>query len=72
MAFFKKLFKKDSSGKTHKGFYNLTIQKIEKLTAESVKVTLDVPEELKKTFQFIHEFAFLPSKYGFYSSTSLL
>ena len=53
MAFFKKLFKKDSSGKTHKGFFNLTIQKIEKLTSDSVKVTLDVPEALKKTFHFI-------------------
>ncbi len=53
MAFFKKLFKKGSSTKTHKGFYNLTIQKIEKLTSDSVKVTFDVPDNLKQTFQFI-------------------
>lgn len=53
MAFLKKLFKKDSTTKTHKGFYNLTIQKIEKLTSDSVKVTLDVPSDLKSTFQFI-------------------
>ena len=53
MAFFSKLFKKDSSGKTHKGFHNLTIQKIEKLTSDSVKVTLDIPAELKQEFKFI-------------------
>lgn len=53
MAFFSKLFKKDSSGKTHKGFYNLTIQKIEKLTSDSVKITLDVPSDLKQIFQFV-------------------
>lgn len=52
MAFFGKLFKKDSSAKTHKGFNSLTIQKIEKLTADCVKVTLDVPENLKETFSF--------------------
>ena len=53
MAFFKKLFKKDSATKTHKGFHYLTIQKIEKLTSDSVKVTLEVPSDLKSTFQFI-------------------
>lgn len=53
MAFFGKLFKKDSSLKTHKGFHLLSIEKIEKLTSESVKVTLEVPQELKSTFQFI-------------------
>ena len=53
MAFFSKLFKKDSSAKTHKGFYVLTIQKIEKLTSDSVKVTLEIPSDLKQTFQFV-------------------
>ena len=53
MAFFKKLFKKDSATKTHKGFHYLTIQKIEKLTFDSVKVTLEVPSDLKSTFQFV-------------------
>lgn len=53
MALFGKLFKKDSSPKTHKGFYSLSIQKIERLTSESVKITLDVPADLKSTFQFV-------------------
>lgn len=53
MAFFGKLFKKDSSAKTHKGFNSLTIQKIEKLTPDCVKVTLDVPANLKDTFAFV-------------------
>lgn len=52
MALFGKLFKKDSSGKGHKGFHGLTIQKIEKLTVDCVKVTLDVPANLKDTFSF--------------------
>jgi ring-1,2-phenylacetyl-CoA epoxidase subunit PaaE len=53
MAFFSKIFKKDSAAKAHKGFHFLTIQKIEKLTSDSVKVTLDVPADLKSTFQFV-------------------
>jgi ring-1,2-phenylacetyl-CoA epoxidase subunit PaaE len=54
MAFFGKLFKKDSGGsKTHKGFNILTIKKIEKITSDSVKVTLDIPSDLKQTFEFI-------------------
>lgn len=52
MALFGKLFKKDSSVKTHKGFSSLTIQKIEKLTPDCVKVTLDIPENLKSIFSF--------------------
>lgn len=52
MALFGKLFKKEE-GKKHKGFYDLSIQKIKKLTSESVQVTLDVPSDLKSTFDFI-------------------
>lgn len=52
MALFGKLFKKEG-GKKHKGFYDLSIQKIKKLTSESVQVTLDVPSDLKSTFDFI-------------------
>lgn len=52
MAFFGKLFKKDSSAKTHKGFNSLTIQKIEKLTPDCVKVTLEIPANLKDTYAF--------------------
>lgn len=53
MGLFDKLFKKDNAKKQHKGFYSLTINKIEKLTSDTVKVTLDVPSELKQTFQFV-------------------
>lgn len=53
MALFRKLFSKDSSAKKHKGFYDLTIQKIEKLTPVSVKITFDVPSDLKQTFEFL-------------------
>lgn len=53
MALFGKLFKKSEAGKEHKGFHSLTIQKIEKLTSNSVKVTLDVPADLKQTYSFV-------------------
>jgi ring-1,2-phenylacetyl-CoA epoxidase subunit PaaE len=52
MGLFDKLFKKESK-KQHKGFYSLTINKIEKVTSDTVKVTLDVPSDLKETFKFI-------------------
>lgn len=53
MALFGKLFKKESTATTHKGFYTLTIQAIEQLTSDSVKVTFEVPSNEKQTFQFI-------------------
>jgi ring-1,2-phenylacetyl-CoA epoxidase subunit PaaE len=53
MALFGKLFKKDSSRKTHKGFHWLTIQKVEKLTADCVKVVLEVPSQLSNEFSFV-------------------
>ena len=49
---FKKLFGKGNKSKTPKGFFDLTIKSIEKLTADTVKVTLDVPSELKTKFSF--------------------
>ena len=51
MALFGKLFKKEEKG--HKGFYPLTISKIKRLTSDSVQVVLDVPSDLKSTFDFI-------------------
>lgn len=57
MSLFSKLFKKETSNavskKGHKGFYELAISKVERLTADAVKVTLDVPQNLKETFKFI-------------------
>jgi len=52
MGLFNKLFKKENN-KKHKGFYYLTINKIEKVTSDTVKVILDVPVDLKSTFNFI-------------------
>lgn len=63
MGIFDKIFGKKSSDevnsevkqenvKNHKGFHELTIQKIEKLTKDTVKVIFDIPEDLKSTFQF--------------------
>ena len=57
MAIFKKLFSKKSGAKTPKGFYTLSIANVEKLTADTVKVTLNVPSDLKA------EFVFKPGQY---------
>lgn len=48
------LFKKDNSSKpTKKGFYEIPVAAVEKLTSDTVKITLDVPEKLKTDFHFI-------------------
>lgn len=54
MGFFG-LFKKDSNTKTStkKGFHEIPVAAVEKLTADTVKVILDVPENLRSEFQFI-------------------
>jgi ring-1,2-phenylacetyl-CoA epoxidase subunit PaaE len=53
MGLFKNIFKKEDAGnKTPKGFHTLQVAGIERLTADSVKVTFEVPAELKSTFQF--------------------
>lgn len=52
MALFKKLFSKSSNSKTPKGFFEISVLSIEKLTTDTVKVTLDIPSELKNEFNF--------------------
>lgn len=52
MGFFDKLKKKDTLVKTPKGFYNLTVKEINRLTSDSVEVVFDVPQELKSSFTF--------------------
>lgn len=49
------LFKKDSKGKatSKKGFHEIPVAAVEKLTADTVKVILDIPENLRSEFQFI-------------------
>lgn len=54
MGLFNKLFGKNKvEVKQKKGFYAIQIQAIEKLTAESVKVVFDIPENLKGKFNFL-------------------
>lgn len=47
----KKLFGKQKT-KAPKGFYEVHIQKIEKLTEDTVKVTLEIPGDLQSKFAF--------------------
>ncbi len=49
----RKLFNKKGGAKKHKGFHELSILKVEQLTSECVKITLDVPSNLKNEFNFI-------------------
>jgi ring-1,2-phenylacetyl-CoA epoxidase subunit PaaE len=52
MALFKKLFSKSSKTKTHKGFFEIPVLNIEKLASDTVKITLDIPAELKNEFNY--------------------
>jgi ring-1,2-phenylacetyl-CoA epoxidase subunit PaaE len=45
-------FKKKKS-KTPRGFYEIKIKQVRRLTAESVQIVLDIPENLQDTFHFI-------------------
>jgi ring-1,2-phenylacetyl-CoA epoxidase subunit PaaE len=48
------MFKKDKdSKKLPKGFYEIPVAAVEKLTVDTVKITLEIPSELKSEFQFI-------------------
>lgn len=48
------LFKKDKgSNSSKKGFFDLEVSAVEKLSADTVKVSFIVPEELKAQFHFI-------------------
>lgn len=55
MGLFKKMFKKDGEDKANhpKGFHELTVSEVKKLTDESVQISFDVPEDLKASFRFI-------------------
>jgi len=46
------IFKKDNK-EEKKGFFSIEISAVEKLTTDTVQVTLDVPKELSSTFNFI-------------------
>ena len=53
MAFFKKLFNKNTEGKIPRGFNVLTISKITRLADDTVMVSLDVPTDLKSKYNFV-------------------
>lgn len=52
MGKFKLFKKKEKSEKRSKGFHPIAIQAIQKLTSDSVQVTLDIPAELDAKYQF--------------------
>lgn len=47
------IFKKKDSKQHSKGFYELTVSEVKRLNNKSVMVTLDVPESLKTTFEYV-------------------
>ncbi|MFA7273225.1 MAG: 2Fe-2S iron-sulfur cluster-binding protein [Crocinitomicaceae bacterium] len=51
MALFKFLKKKDT--KIPRGFHEITIKQVIRLTELSVQIVLDIPEDLKQTFHFV-------------------
>ena len=53
MAFFKKLLKKsNNSSNAPRGFHEMKIASIDKLTSDTVKVILEIPEGKEKEFLF--------------------
>lgn len=49
---FKKLFGKGGNSKAPKGFYDLTIGSITKLTDDTVEVSIEIPQDKKSFFKF--------------------
>lgn len=45
-------FKKEESSKVPKGFYEVSILALDKVTADCVKISFDIPSGLKKEFEF--------------------
>lgn len=53
MSLFKLFRNKEKETTTSKGFHELKISAIQRLTKSAVKVSFEIPENLKSTFQFI-------------------
>lgn len=53
MGFFGKLFKKESTVKIPRGFYNIPVQQINRLTKDAVEIVFSIPQDLEETFSFI-------------------
>jgi len=52
MALFGIFGKKDAKQKARKGFHELKVASVVRLTSESVKITFEVPDDLEKSFFF--------------------
>lgn len=52
MGFLGKLFKKESIVKIPRGFYNIPVQQVNRLTKDAVEIVFSVPHELEDTFAF--------------------
>lgn len=46
-------FKKNKKSKTPRGFHEIKIKQVRRLTNESVQIVLDIPADLKESFRFI-------------------
>lgn len=53
MGFFGKLFKKESTVKIPRGFYNIPVQQINRLTKDAVEIVFSIPQDLEEIFSFI-------------------
>ena len=53
MGFLGKIFKKKDEVKTPKGYHNLCVKEVVKLTSDSVKVVFEVPTSLKNEYHFV-------------------
>ncbi len=52
MGFFGKIFKKETTVKTPRGFHNVSVKTINRLTKDAVEIVFDIPADLKETFSF--------------------
>jgi ring-1,2-phenylacetyl-CoA epoxidase subunit PaaE len=53
MSLFGKIFNKNKKEESKRGFHPLIVKEIKRLTPKSVRLTFDIPQELKESFQFV-------------------
>lgn len=63
MGFLGKLFKKEASDNTPRGFFKVQVKAINRLSKDAVEVVFDIPQNTKESFQF------LPGQYITISTT---
>lgn len=52
MGFLGKIFKKESTVKIPRGFYNIPVQAVNRLTKDAVEIVFSIPQDLEGTFAF--------------------